>query len=54
MIQLFLFRCFPFELRNLAKIKYTTQTVCKRNSSKSLKRISWNLVDKDILFGCAY
>ena len=46
----------PFELRNLAKIKYTTVTVCQCNSSKPLKRISWKfVVDKDILCTwCAY
>ena len=40
----------PFELRNLAKIEYTTVTVCQRNSSRPLKRILWKfVVDKDIL-----
>ena len=29
-----------FEYRNLAKIKYTTETVCHRNSPKPLNRIS--------------
>ena len=30
----------PFELRNLTKIKYTTKSVCNRNSSKLSHRIS--------------
>ena len=45
----------PFELRNLTKIKYTTKSVCNRNSSKLSHKISWNLVgDEDILCRCAY
>ena len=42
-----------FELRNLGKIKYTTETVCQRNSS--INTIYWNfVVDVDILCRCAY
>ena len=38
------FELWNFGLWNLAKIKYTTETVCHRNSSKPLNRISWNFV----------
>ena len=45
----------PFELRILAQIKYTTETVCHRNSSKLLNRILRNfVVDKDKLCTCAH
>ena len=44
-----------FEPWNLAKVKYTTETVCQRYSSETLNRILWNIVvDKDILCACAY
>ena len=41
-----------FELRNLGKIKYTTEMVCQRNSS--INKIKWNfVVYEDILCRCA-
>ena len=44
-----------FELRNLAKVKDTTETVRQSNSSKPLNRFSCNfVVMKDIMCRCAY
>ena len=44
-----------FELRNLIKIKDTNETVCQRNSSETVHRISWNVVVmKDIMCSYAY
>ena len=45
----------PKKPTNLAKIKYATETLCQRNSSKNTYRISGNfVVMKDILCRCAY
>ena len=48
--------CMPLlNLEIWPKLKYTTKSVCNRNSSKLSHKISWNfVVDEDILCRCAY
>ena len=44
LIQFFFWNYAPIELRNLAKIRYTTETVCQRNSSKTAQNILCNFI----------